>query len=364
MLDVSNRDFREADFQGSRFINVRGSTIVETNGSRTIIAKSDFTGAKLMGCQFVGAAFQGCQFQGANLSLANLQGTKLWNAEMDAADLDMVQFENADLSDANLRGADLGGSNLQGGLFLSAHLEGANLNDDSLQEADFYDADLDGAVLVRANLQGASLNCASLKGADLFQADLQGADLGGSVLTYANLDHASLYGVEAGQDGNPRSNANDAISVGVNISDPPSARDIKSWTKTRTRSRGWIGRMQSLLTGHWNSKELLRFLKPSISWSSIILPGGRKRIDRLQSELLQLAASDPWIASGLLDEVGLSLHWRKSQSFPVYVNDRLGDALVHSIKTGKIKLAKPAPDWFTQMPAGTTLDQFAQHYAG
>lgn len=128
-------------------INLNATFLAQANLRETLLADSEFLGAKL----------QGADLSVAELSRAGLSDSFLFEANLSRATLSNAKLQRAILVRANLSGADLGGADLSGAFLVRTNLRGANLR---------------GANLRNANLNEANLNSANLDGTDISQAFL------------------------------------------------------------------------------------------------------------------------------------------------------------------------------------------------
>ncbi len=181
-------------------------------------ARTDLSGANLIGASLSHADLSGADLSGSSLSGANLSGAYLYGANMPGANLSGANLFRANLSVATLSRANLSGSNL-----FHADLSGAKLS-----HANLSGADMTGANLSHADLSVATLSRANLPGSNLSGANLYGADLSYAYLSRVNLIGAYLYGANL-------TDVNNADLIFAQLSIVPEHGPFFAWKKCRDK---------------------------------------------------------------------------------------------------------------------------------
>jgi hypothetical protein len=123
--------------------------IQEIDLTRAYLARTNLSGAYLVGANLTRA-----NLTRAYLARANLSGAYLVGANLTRANLADANLGGANLALANLTRANLGGANLARAHIGGAILTGADLTDADLHDTDLRDTDLTGAYLSGATLIG------------------------------------------------------------------------------------------------------------------------------------------------------------------------------------------------------------------
>ena len=158
-IDLSHRDFRNADF--------KHIVLPRANLDDAIL-----DGATLDGAKLVAASLMRASLRSASLVRASLQGVTFEDASL----------QGASFGGSQLQAARLGRANLQGASLISAQMEGVDLTNASLDLAS-----LKVARLERGDMEGVRLQGASLAGAVLFGVSFVGVSLHGASLTGAHV---------------------------------------------------------------------------------------------------------------------------------------------------------------------------------
>lgn len=160
MGNDGNFEAYASDFTASDFTNARFSV---PGNSRTTVARCDFTGAILRGCDMRHVAFNQCSFIGADMTGAVFDGsTSFTGCLLDATTTWPLGFNPvtmttgsvgafADYSNQTLTGTDLSGVFLAHANFENAVLTDVNLGSDYVGWANFRGARLFGTTFTRRN---------------------------------------------------------------------------------------------------------------------------------------------------------------------------------------------------------------------
>lgn len=186
---ASELTFLSSDLSGAKFA---GANLEKCNFLEVNVAGVDFSSARLNSAVFLGAkgdgaifrdaqldnlravrdcSFAGADFRGASLEKANLRGTVLARCDFTEA-----RLSDADLSECDLREAK----------FYLAIAIGTRFVKADLSKADMFSANLMNAILQRATVHGTCFEAANLFGADLFRIQVDG----GTILKDAELGQA------------------------------------------------------------------------------------------------------------------------------------------------------------------------------
>lgn len=188
-LDLSELDFkgavlREADLFGVDLSssNLRGADLGGARLDRTIVIRTDFSGAQMQASSLLGlSAFTSMSFDANEAPL--FRGANLARAKL-LARLDGADFSGADVTETNFawapfaRGLRSWGAGLSGCCFDGVTATRAHFAELRMKFCRFRDA----------NLQYANFADADLSGADFSNADVSHARFTGAVLTDARLD--------------------------------------------------------------------------------------------------------------------------------------------------------------------------------
>lgn len=145
--------FHQCELQGAVFNDAQ---LESCNWSECTLPCTQFSGATLLTC----AAVMGSNLTGADFSEATLKESNLRQALMAKGNFTLARIENCDFSEADCQHGDFSRANLAGSLFIRT----------DFRQANFTAADLTGALLQKAMLGGANFTHANLFRADLSQS--------------------------------------------------------------------------------------------------------------------------------------------------------------------------------------------------
>lgn len=181
-LDLSSKDFRDAEFSGAILAN---ADLSHSKFDAATFFGADLRGADLRYASFVRADFRGACLRGVRGDFANF-----FEADMREG----VIAERAAMGLLNYLFHDIDNPLAPPLVLSGSALELIKGNSDPTMYADFSDASLRGTTFEEANLKSAVLRGADLSEANFKSADLSDADLGSAVINDVIFIGAKLVG--------------------------------------------------------------------------------------------------------------------------------------------------------------------------
>jgi len=186
-LSFRNQDLSHADFTGSCLIGVDMSNgkFVSATFFACDLRRANLEHASFVRADFRGAFVAGANLKGADLKSADLREGKIMEkgAEGYLADRLRRDSTNAPIAKTVFTGARMMETNLSGVRASSADFSDADLSNVRIQGADFRNANLEGANLSHSDLSGSDLRGAGLKNAILEKTTMNMAETAGADFT-------------------------------------------------------------------------------------------------------------------------------------------------------------------------------------
>ena len=144
-LDLSGRDLRRADLEGTTFVDcvLARAILLGARCNAARFERCDLSGARLAGCNLFGAVFNECKllgvdahdgvtltgisFANCNLDYALFRGVSLRKMRIDACSFRDADFSHADLREATFSACELSGVDITAARFQHTDLRGSNL---------------------------------------------------------------------------------------------------------------------------------------------------------------------------------------------------------------------------------------------